>query len=75
MHGQEKGQNSAEHFNTWISLILSSSLILYMLWLRHSSKISLILAFGMLAFGLVPQDQSMVTFFPLELHITKSGQG
>jgi hypothetical protein len=38
MHGQENGQNSAEHCNTWISLILSSSLILYMLWLRHSSK-------------------------------------
>lgn len=41
MHGQEKGQNSAEHSNTRISLIISSSLILYMLWLRHSSKIKL----------------------------------
>jgi hypothetical protein len=38
MHGELKFQNSAEHSNTWISPTLSSSLILYMLWLRHSSK-------------------------------------
>ncbi len=38
MHGELKFQNPAEHSNTYLSPTLSSSLILYMLWLRHSSK-------------------------------------